>query len=144
MAKSRYLFMIKRMIPTARIHGIHANALRFWPVYPKFIREQFLKAFSKNAMNGQEPRPTDNDWQIVFTQLRDCIVKCPCGGETFLNLDGDSLCINCGLKIPRPPVLLSQNRYKVALFPGMKLYRCHTDPGQRRFQRNCRRGYTQS
>ena len=109
------------------VHGIHANALRFWPVYPKFIREQFLKAFSKNAMNGQEPRPTDNDWQIVFTQLRDCIVKCPCGGETFLNLDGDSLCINCGLKIPRPPVLLSQNRYKVALFPGMKLYRCHTD-----------------
>lgn len=109
------------------VHGIHANALRFWPLYPKFIREQFLKAFSKDAMSGKEPRPTDNDWQIIFTRLRDCIVKCPCGGETFLCLDGDSLCINCGLKIPKPPILLSQSRYRVALFPGIRLYRCHTD-----------------
>ena len=109
------------------VHGIHANALRFWPLYPKFIREQFLKAFSKDAMSGKALRPTDNDWQIIFTQLRDCIVKCPCGGETFLDFEGDSLCINCGLKIQKPPVLSSQNRYKVALFPGIKLYRCHTD-----------------
>ena len=109
------------------VHGIHANTLRFWPVYPKFIREQFSKAFSKEAMSGKESRPTDNDWQIIFTQLRDCIVKCPCGGETFLDLTGDSLCINCGLKIPKPPVLHSQNRYNIALFPGVRLYRCHTD-----------------
>ena len=109
------------------VRGIHPNALRFWPIYPKFIRQQFLKAFSKEAMCGKDPRPTDNDWQEVFTRLRDCIVKCPCGGETFLDLEGDSLCINCGLKIPKPPVLSSQNRYKVALFPGIKLYRCHID-----------------
>ncbi len=109
------------------VHGIHANALRFWPLYPKFIREQFLKAFSKEALSGETPRPTDNEWQIAFTKLRDVTVKCPCGGETFLETDGDSLCINCGMKIPKPPMLLSQNRYRVALFPGIKLCRCHTD-----------------
>lgn len=109
------------------VRGVHANALRFWPLYPQFIREKFQMALSKDVMQGKVPRPTDNDWQIAFTQLRDSIVACPCGGETFLDLSGDSLCINCGMKIPKPPVLLSQGRYQVALFPGGKLYRCHTD-----------------
>ncbi len=109
------------------VRGVHANALRFWPLYPKFIREKFEMALSKDVMQGKVPRPTDNDWQIAFTQLRDCIVTCPCGGETFLDLTGDSLCVNCGAKIPKPPVLRTQNRYTVALFPGITLYRCHID-----------------
>lgn len=109
------------------VRGIHANALRFWPLYPKFIREKFEQALSKDMLHGRAPRPTDNDWQIAFTQLRDCMITCPCGGETFLDLTADSLCINCGSKIPKPPVLSTQNRYEVALFPGVKLYRCHTD-----------------
>ncbi len=109
------------------VRGVHANALRFWPLYPKFIREKFESALSKDVMQGKLPRPTDNDWQIAFTQLRDCIVTCPCGGETFLDISSDSLCINCGIKIPKPPILQVQNRYSVALFPGGKLYRCHTD-----------------
>lgn len=109
------------------VRGVHANALRFWWMYPKFVRDMFTDALSKDAMSGNTPRPTDNDWQICFTKLRDCIVKCPCVSETFLDLSGDSLCINCGLKIPKPPVLHTQNRYAVVLFPGIKLYRCHTD-----------------
>ncbi len=109
------------------VRGIHANALRFWPLYPKFIRERFEQALSKDVMQGKVPRPTDNDWQLAFTRLRDTIITCPCGGETFLDLGGDSLCINCGIKIPKPPVLHTQSRYAVALFPGVKLYRCHTD-----------------
>ncbi len=109
------------------VRGVHANALRFWPLYPKSIREKFEIALSKEVMQGQVPRPTDNDWQIAFTRLRDSIVTCPCGGETFLDLEGESLCINCGIKIPKPPVFHTVGRYDVALFPGGKLYRCHTD-----------------
>ncbi len=109
------------------VRGIHANALRFWPLYPKFIREKFEAALSRDVMQGKATRPTDNEWQIAFTCLRDCIVTCPCGGETFLEFNSDSICINCGAKLPKPPVLSTQNRYKVALFPGVKLYRCHTD-----------------
>ena len=109
------------------VRGVHPNALRFWPLYPKFIREKFEFALSKDAMHGKIARPTDNDWQIAFTELRSSIVTCPCGGETFLDLSGDSLCVCCGMKIPKPPVLSLQGRYKVALFPEMKLYKCHTD-----------------
>ncbi len=111
----------------APVRGVHCNVIKLWQFYPEFIREKFTKAFSKECLLGDSTRPTDNDWQIAFTRLRDCIVECPCGGETFLDLNSDSSsCINCGIKIPRPPVLVSK-KYKVALFPGNRIYRCHCD-----------------
>ena len=109
------------------VRGVHCNVIRLWNLYPDFIKEKFTKAFSQECLQGEAARPTDNDWQITFTRLRDCIVECPCGGETFLDLDAkETPCINCGIKIPRPPILHSK-KYRVALFPGNKIYRCHTD-----------------
>ncbi len=108
------------------VRGVHCNVIRLWPLYPKFIRDKFIKAFSKEALSGSSTRLTDNDWQITFTRLRDSLITCPCGGETFIDLnEKESFCINCGTKIPRPPLLLTK-KYKVALFPGNKLYKCHT------------------
>ena len=110
------------------VRGVHANVVRFWPMYPKFIRDKFVEALSQEAMHGQKPRPTDNDWQQCFTRLRDCIVTCSCGEETFLAPGEDSFCINCGRKIPKPPALNCHNgKYEPPLFPGVKLYRCHVD-----------------
>jgi hypothetical protein len=101
--------------------------IRFWQIYPKPMRDMFVKAFTKEAMLGKAPRVTDSEWQIVFTQLRDMLITCPCGGETFFDPNEDSaLCINCGVKIPRPSILTVQ-KYRVVLFPCQKLYRCHTD-----------------
>jgi hypothetical protein len=68
-----------------------------------------------------------SEWQIAFTQLRDMLITCPCNGETFIDpMEESAICIHCGVKIPRPSVL-SVQKYKVVLFPGMKLYSCHTD-----------------
>ncbi len=109
------------------VRGVHANALKFWYIYPEFVREMFCRALSKDALHGNVPRPTDNDWQILFAELRSRIAPCICGGETFLATDEDTVCINCGLRIPKPYVLRCQNRYSLPLFPGVSLYRCHTD-----------------
>jgi serine/threonine protein kinase len=109
------------------VRGVHGNVIRFWQIYPKLMRELFVKAFAKDTMLGKSLRITDSEWQIAFTQLRDMLITCPCGGETFFDPNEDSaLCIHCGVKIPRPSVLSVQN-YKVVLFPGQKLYRCHID-----------------
>lgn len=109
------------------VRGVHCNVTRLWDLYPDFIREKFLYAFSQECLHSKAVRPSDNEWQIAFTKLRDCIVKCPCGGDTFIDLNEDvSFCINCAGKLPKPPVLKSK-KYAVALFPGSKLYRCHTD-----------------
>lgn len=110
------------------VRGVHSNALRFWNMYPKFIQDKFITALSKDAMTGNAPRMTDNDWQIAFTRLRDTIVTCPCGTETFINVAGDANCIGCGKRIPKPPILNCHNhKYGLALFPGVKMYRCHID-----------------
>ena len=99
------------------VRGVHANVVRFWPMYPKFIRDKFAEALSKEAMSGKMPRPTDNDWQQCFTRLRDSIVTCACGEETFLTPGEDSFCINCGRKIPKPPALNCHNgKYDYFLF----------------------------
>ena len=108
------------------VRGVHCNVSRIWDLYPAFVHDMFIKAFSQPCLKGESSRPTDNEWQIVFTRLRDCVVKCPCGGETFLDLESDeSNCVNCGMKIPKPPVLVSK-KYRAALFPGKKIYLCHT------------------
>jgi serine/threonine protein kinase len=107
--------------------GVHNNVIKFWQLYPKLVRDKFTQAFTKDMMQGGQTRISVSEWQIVFTQLRDMLITCPCGGETFFDPAEDSaICINCGVKIPRPSVL-SVQKYKVVLFPGMKLYRCHTD-----------------
>ena len=111
----------------APVRGVHCNVIKLWDIYPQFIREKFTKAFSQDCLKGTAARPTDNDWQIAFTRLRDCVIECPCGGETFLDLSRDETeCINCGMKIPRPPLLITK-KYQVALFPGNRIFRCHTD-----------------
>ena len=110
------------------VRGVHANAIRFWPMYPTFIQNKFIEALSKDAMHQKITRMTDNDWQIAFTRLRDTIITCPCGGETFINVTTNTFCINCGQKIPQPPILNCHNhKYGLALFPGVKMYRCHID-----------------
>jgi DNA-binding helix-hairpin-helix protein with protein kinase domain len=109
------------------VRGVHSNVIKFWQLYPKFLRDLFTLAFSKDVMSGEKQRVSGSDWQIAFTRLRDMLITCPCGGETFFDPDESSaICIHCGAKIPRPSVL-SVDKYKVVLFPGQKIYRCHFD-----------------
>lgn len=109
------------------VRGVHSNVLRFWPLFPQALRDCFVEAFSSDCIHGRSPRPSDSEWQIAFTTLRDTLVRCPCGSDTFLDLDAaETRCISCGVSIPRPPVL-EVKKYSVALFPGQRLYRCHTD-----------------
>ena len=119
------------------VRGVHGNVIRFWQMYPKLIRDMFVKAFTKDVMLGNSKRVMDNEWQIAFTQLRDMLITCPCGGETFFDPSEDSaICIHCQTKIPRPSVL-SVKKYKVVLFPGQKLYLCHVDDGTDDYTKVC-------
>lgn len=110
------------------VRGVHMNEIRLWPLYPEFVRQTFEKAFSHETMVGgdTEHRVMETDWQKVFTDLRDITVKCSCGGETFCDAFSDqSVCISCGKKLARPPVL-KVKKYNVALTAGRRLFMCHT------------------
>ncbi|MBQ9242260.1 MAG: hypothetical protein IJ165_03405 [Proteobacteria bacterium] len=110
------------------VPDVHDNVIRLWPLFPAFFREIFQKVFSKDCLHRDRNRPTDNEWQIALTNLRSCIATCPnCGQETFMD-ESLGRCINCNISIPKQRILVCKDdKYKVVLFPGNKLYRCHTD-----------------
>lgn len=109
------------------VRGVHQNEIRIWPAYPKLLHDAFAEALSHEAMVGKDVkhRMMEKRWQEVFTALRDCKVKCSCGGETFIDVDQEvSRCINCGKEVRRP-LILKVKKYKVVLWTGKKLYECH-------------------
>jgi serine/threonine protein kinase len=113
------------------VRGVHANEIKLWPVYPKFVRDTFQSAFTHEAMIGRniEQRVNEKEWQKVFTDLRDVTIRCSCGEETFIDpAQNVSNCINCGKSIERP-MFLNVKKYNVAIAKGKKLYTCHVKDG---------------
>lgn len=109
------------------VRGVHVNEIKFWPIYPKFVRDTFEEAFSHEAMVGADTqhRVTEKKWQEVFTALRDCLAKCSCGGETFIDVTQPTCkCVNCGKDIQRP-MILKVKKYNVVMQPGKLVYSCH-------------------
>lgn len=109
------------------VRGVHMNEIKLWPVYPKFVRDTFVEAFSKEAMIGNDVqhRVQEKKWQEVFTALRDCTIKCACGEETFIDIGSSQYkCMNCGKILPTYPTL-KVKRYNVILAPNQKIYECH-------------------
>lgn len=109
------------------VRGVHTNEIKLWPLYPEFVRKTFEKAFSHETMVGGDTthRVIEKEWQEVFTTLRDMMVKCSCGGETFINPTATtSKCINCGREIACPAIL-KVKKFHVALTAGKKVYACH-------------------
>lgn len=109
------------------VRGVHVNEIKFWPIYPKFVRDTFEEAFSNAAMVGADTqhRVTEKKWQEVFTALRDCLAICTCGGETFIDVKESSCkCINCGKEIQRPMVM-KVKKHHVVMQPQKKIYACH-------------------
>ena len=116
------------------VRGVHNNAITLWPLYPEFIREAFTRSFT-DGIRVKEKRVTDNEWLRLFVRLRDEIITCGCGCENFAegSSEGDLRCLGCGAKMIRP-LRLNVNRYAVALYPGNKLYACHTEASSMDFR----------
>lgn len=111
------------------IMGIHTNAIKRWPAYPQFIRDEFLYAFSLECMKEPQRRKPENEWQKIFIKLRDKTIKCSCGAETFIDENSpESVCNNCKRKIQKP-LFLQTSKYYVALYPEQKIYACHIQSG---------------
>ena len=68
--------------------GYHDNALVFWPIYPKFLRDLFTQAFTVGLHDMQHGRVHDSVWQRAMVRLRDAIFECPfCHAENFYDAD---------------------------------------------------------
>jgi serine/threonine protein kinase len=110
------------------------NALIFWPLYPKFLRDLFTKAFTE-GVRDPERRVRESEWRGAMVQLRDSIVYCPaCGVDNFYDAvtvkqTGGSLnsCWYCGGNIPIPPRIRIERKI-VMLNHDTRLFPHHVNP----------------
>lgn len=119
------------------VPGLHDNASAFWPLYPKYLRELFIRAFTDGIRDPQQGRVRESEWRSAMSQLRDSIFYCAaCGAENFYDagairmIDGDARpsqsCWACGSTLSLPPriritrgtdVLVAMLNHDTQLFP---------------------------
>jgi DNA-binding helix-hairpin-helix protein with protein kinase domain len=70
------------------VPGYQDNAIIFWNIYPQFLRNLFVKAFTDGIRNASAGRVQETEWRIAMIRLRDSIIYCPhCGCENFYDAD---------------------------------------------------------
>jgi len=53
------------------VQGIHQGAISRWPELPDYIREAFIKTFSKEAMKDPQKRIGEQEWLRLFTRMKE-------------------------------------------------------------------------
>lgn len=76
------------------VPGYHDNAIAFWPIYPTFLRELFVAAFT-TGLQSPGARVREFTWRGALSKLRDSIYYCSCGAQNVY--DGDALLASGGV-----------------------------------------------
>ena len=109
------------------IPGTDHNLKLFWNIYPQYIRNLFVRAFSQEVMMKQKPRILEKEWLDAFFKLRAETGKCPyCKNEMFYTAEGVNECFECKKQITKPAKLMFKN-YNLPIYAGMKIYLWHID-----------------
>jgi DNA-binding helix-hairpin-helix protein with protein kinase domain len=93
------------------VPGIHDNALAFWRIYPQFLRDIFIRAFTVGLKDPTNGRVRESEWRGEMIRLRDAIFFCGhCSMENFydsiaLKANGGNpgLCWACAAALKLPP-----------------------------------------
>ncbi len=94
--------------------------LVWWPVYPEFFRDLFVRSFTTGLADGTlTGRVTEGTWRRALNRLADAANVCgSCGAATFWDQDAPTrACWNCG-RAGTPPALLSIGGHHVVLAEG--------------------------
>ena len=72
---------------------LNTNTLRFWKIYPDYIRDLFIQSFGKDSVKPPYNRVIEMTMLDAFVKLRSETVPCPhCGKETFI---APKYAVNC-------------------------------------------------
>ncbi|MEM7713378.1 MAG: protein kinase [Cyanobacteria bacterium P01_A01_bin.68] len=116
------------------VQGIHDNVLIFWHIYPQFLRDLFIKAFTEGLKKSKHSRVTESIWRANMVRLRDSILYCShCGAENFYDSNviksSDNNLIACwSCKEPAPiPVQIHIGQNIIMLNHDTQLFPHHID-----------------
>jgi eukaryotic-like serine/threonine-protein kinase len=118
------------------VPGFHDNALAFWPIYPRAVRDLFTRSFTTGLGDPRNGRVRESEWRRAMADLRDAILYCAaCGLENVY--DAAELkstgrlrpCWSCGAELRLPPRIRIAGGV-VMLNHDAKLFPHHVDPQQ--------------
>jgi len=116
------------------VPGYHDNAFVFWPIYPNFLRNLFIRVFTEGVRDPLNSRVRESEWRIGMVRLRDSIIYCSlCGMENFYDSEalkasgsGLPICWSCKKKVNLPPRIRMGTRI-IMLNYDTQLYSHHID-----------------
>lgn len=118
------------------VRGIHDNVIKFWRIYPSYIRDAFVRSFT-TGIREPNKRIIENEWQKLFIRLRSEIIMCTCGRTNFTSMfekldDATYKCPKCGSEFAT--LAFSNRDYRIPLYVGSRFYKCEVDPRSDDFQ----------
>jgi serine/threonine protein kinase len=116
------------------VRGFHDNVLDSWPIYPRFLRDLFTRAFTAGVADPAHGRVREGEWRSAMIRLRDSILYCQnCGIENFSDrdflqppADSPAACWSCRTQI-QTPFRIRTPRATVMLNHDSQLYPHHVD-----------------
>ena len=101
---------------------LNTNTVRFWKIYPDYIRDLFIESFGKKSVQPPYDRVIEMTWLDAFVKLRSETVPCPhCGKETFITPKYSVSCMYCGGQLTCTESIKFK-RFELPAFGGAKLY----------------------
>lgn len=92
------------------IAGDHDAVLAHWAIYPRFLRDLFIRAFTEGLHDPGHGRVQETEWRRALSQLRDSVVECThCHAENFYDpqrlarKEPSFECWRCGAPIGSSP-----------------------------------------
>ena len=100
--------------------------LVWWPIYPRFIRDLFARAFGTGLHDASlSGRVVEAEWRRALVRLGDCVSACSCTAAVFWDPDDPGLrCWNC-TAVPPQPALLDLPGHCLVLSEGAVLTSNH-------------------
>ncbi|MBN2390764.1 MAG: protein kinase [Anaerolineae bacterium] len=117
------------------VPGYHVRVQDYWPLYPQFIRDMFIQAFTAGLRDPYGGRVRVTEWRKALVNLRDTIIYCAqCSAENFYDLavlkasgGKPGMCWSCKNDLALPPRLRVGDAV-VMLNYNTRLYPHHVDP----------------
>jgi serine/threonine protein kinase len=105
----------------------HERVLRYWNIYPKFLRTQFIRAFT-DGIRDPGKRVGESEWRRDLARLQDSIIYCACKAENFYDNSETqpSRCWACGAVVQVPFKVRIEDRI-VTLNHDRQLFPHHLD-----------------
>lgn len=111
------------------LEGYQDNALIYWKIYPKQLKDMFTRAFTV-GIHEPNKRVTEAEWLDVFANLMSGIQNCQkCGAEVFYDTEKvekneNHICWSCNSKVKMPHILKT-GKSIVLLKEDAKIYSHH-------------------